>query len=42
MINMKNINIGINNATAILINGNKSLLTNLIKKHSKEDEDAST
>lgn len=37
---MKNINIGIDRATAILMNGNISLSTHLIKKHSKEDDDA--
>ena len=39
---MKNISIGMNKATAILMNGNLSLSTHLIKKQSNEDEDAST
>ena len=39
---MTNISNGINKAAAILMKGNKSSSTNLIKKQSNEDEDAST
>ena len=38
---MKNISTGIDKAIAILMNGNRSSSTNLIKKQSNEDEDAS-